>query len=35
LCCALAWMQLVAFWSFHMCRTVAFPKMRAFILAWS
>ncbi len=35
LCCALAWAQLTAFWSFRMCRTMTFPKMQTFILAWS
>jgi hypothetical protein len=27
--------QLTTFWSFRLCTTIAFPKMRAFILAWS
>ncbi len=27
--------QLATFWSFHLCTAMAFPKMRAFILAWS
>jgi len=33
--CALARAQLATFWSFRLCTTIAFPKMRAFILAWS
>jgi len=32
---ALARAQLATFWSFRLCTTIAFPKMRAFILAWS
>jgi len=32
---ALAWTWLVTFWSFHFCMAMAFPKMQAFILAWS
>jgi hypothetical protein len=34
-CCALARTWLVTFWSFYLCMAMAFPKMRAFILAWS
>ncbi len=34
-CCALARTRLTTFWSFRLCTTIAFPKMRAFILAWS
>jgi hypothetical protein len=30
---ARAW--LATFWSFYFCTSIAFPKMRAFILAWS
>ncbi len=33
--CALARARLATFWSFRLCTTIAFPKMRAFILAWS
>jgi hypothetical protein len=33
-CCALARARLVTFWSFYLYTTMAFPKMRAFILAW-
>jgi len=32
---ALARAQLVTFWSFCLCMTMASPKMRTFILAWS
>jgi len=32
---ALARTWLATFWSFHLCIAMAFPKMRAFILAWS
>jgi hypothetical protein len=32
---SLAQARLATFWSFHLCTTMAFPKMRAFILAWS
>jgi hypothetical protein len=35
LCCALARVQLTTFWSFSLCMTMVFPKMWAFILAWS
>jgi len=31
---ALARTQLITFWSFHLCTTMAFPKMQVFILAW-
>jgi hypothetical protein len=27
--------RLATFWSIRLCTTIAFPKMRAFILAWS
>jgi hypothetical protein len=33
--CALARAWLTTFWSFHLCTTTTFPKIRAFILAWS
>jgi len=33
--CALARVRLATFWSFRLCTTIAFPKMWAFILAWS
>jgi len=33
--CALARARLVTFWSFCLCIAIAFPKMQAFILAWS
>ncbi len=33
--CASAQTQLTTFWSFRLCTTMAFPKMRTFILAWS
>ncbi len=32
---ALAWTWLATFWSFRLYTAMAFPKMRAFILAWS
>jgi len=32
---ALARVRLATFWSFHLCIAMAFPNMRAFILAWS
>ncbi len=35
LCCALARAWLTTFWSFRLCIAMAFPKMWAFILAWS
>ncbi len=35
LCSALARTRLATFWSFRLCTTIAFPKMWAFILAWS
>jgi hypothetical protein len=31
----LARARLTTFWSFRLCTAMAFPKMRAFILAWS
>ncbi len=31
---ALAWTRLTTFWSFRLCTTMAFLKMRTFILAW-
>jgi hypothetical protein len=31
----LARARLVTFWSFRLCTAIAFPEMRAFILAWS
>ncbi len=34
-CCALARVQLVTFWSFHLCTAMAFPKIQTFTLAWS
>jgi hypothetical protein len=34
-CSALAHARLITFWSFRLCTTWAFPKMQAFILAWS
>jgi hypothetical protein len=34
-CSALARAQLATLWSFRLCTTIAFPKMRLFILAWS
>ncbi len=33
--CVLTRVQLATFWSFHLCTAMTFPKMRAFILAWS
>jgi hypothetical protein len=33
--CALAQAQLATFWSFRLCTATTFPKIRAFILAWS
>jgi len=33
-CCVLARTQLTTFWSFHLCITMAFPKMQTFILSW-
>jgi hypothetical protein len=32
---ALARVRLATFWSFRLCTAIAFPEMRAFILAWS
>jgi ABC-type microcin C transport system permease subunit YejE len=32
---ALVWSRLPTFWSFHLCTSMASPKMWAFILAWS
>ncbi len=32
---ALAWTRLATSWSFHLCTTMASPKIRMFILTWS
>ncbi len=34
-CCVLARARLTTFWSFRLYTTMAFPKIRTFILAWS